>query len=482
MNLNARELKDKIHACWIGKNIGGTMGAPYEGTRELLDVTGYATPPNKVLPNDDLDLQLVWLKAVEDYGFSRLDEKILGEYWTSFITGQWNEYGIAKLNLADGLVPPLSGSYHNDWKNSNGAWIRAEIWASMAPACPDVAAKYAKMDSMVDHGAGEGTYGAIFVAAMESAAFVQSDIRKLIEIGLSKIPKNCRVAKAVRLVVDCYDRKVDWADTRNAVLEEVKDIGNGWFEAPGNIAYVILGLLYGEGDFKKSMITAINCADDTDCTAATVGSILGIIGGTGALPEDWVEHIGDTIITCALNCGLDYRFPSSCKDLTERVFAMIPLAMQANHIEMTIGDGKNSLDQSHTDKFTEYNDELILVHDGYYFEMDFIHCKVSVCFENEPEIGPLEDVKIKFYVTGNTCFGNTPRNLSLRWILPDGWSVTAPCKHYQQHMTWHYSNTSSFEAVVHAGEKVEAVNRIILEMVASGRPTACLIPMSIIGK
>ena len=59
--LNNDSYRDKVYACWVGKNIGGTMGAPYEGKREILDVQGFITEANVVLPNDDLDLQLVWL-------------------------------------------------------------------------------------------------------------------------------------------------------------------------------------------------------------------------------------------------------------------------------------------------------------------------------------------------------------------------------------------------------------------------------------
>ena len=69
MKLNFDKYKDSVKACWIGKNIGGTMGGPYEGHREMLDIKGFSTPENVVLPNDDLDLQLVWLIAVENIGF-----------------------------------------------------------------------------------------------------------------------------------------------------------------------------------------------------------------------------------------------------------------------------------------------------------------------------------------------------------------------------------------------------------------------------
>ena len=90
IKLNRKQLEDKILGCWIGKNIGGTMGGPYEGTREMLDITGYSTPKGEPLPNDDLDLQLVWLRAMEQVGPYAMAANILAEYWQVYITTHWN--------------------------------------------------------------------------------------------------------------------------------------------------------------------------------------------------------------------------------------------------------------------------------------------------------------------------------------------------------------------------------------------------------
>ncbi|MFR5073094.1 MAG: ADP-ribosylglycohydrolase family protein [Bianqueaceae bacterium] len=169
IKLNTAAVKDKIYACWVGKNIGGTMGAPYEGRRELMDIKGFSTPKGTVLPNDDLDLQLAWLLAMEENGPYNLNALILGEYWINYITPHWNEYGIGKCNMKAGLLPPLSGEYKNKWKHSNGAWIRSEIWACMAPGCPDIAIRYALEDACIDHGMGEGTYAEFFTAALSAA-------------------------------------------------------------------------------------------------------------------------------------------------------------------------------------------------------------------------------------------------------------------------------------------------------------------------
>ena len=304
IKINREELKDKISACWIGKNIGGTFAGPYEHKKEVLDIKGFITEPGEPLPNDDLDLQLVWLRAMEDFGPKMLNERILAEYWIDHIPPYWNEYGIAKGNMARGLVPPICGEYENEWKHSNGAWIRTEIWATLFPGLVEETIKYSYMDACIDHGYGEGTYATIFVAAMESAAFFISDLRELIKIGLSKIPEDCKFTKHIKAAIDAYDSGKTWLEAREIVTNmSLEDPELGWFQAPANVSYAIIGLLYGEGDFKQSIIIATNCGDDTDCSAATVGSLLGIMHGTKIIPKDWQEYIGDKIITLAINLG-----------------------------------------------------------------------------------------------------------------------------------------------------------------------------------
>ena len=404
IDINFDSYKDKVYACWVGKNIGGTMGAPYEGKRELLDVKGYATEANVVLPNDDLDLQLIWLLAVERLGAKAINTAVLGEFWLSYIVPNWNEYGIGKSNLQKGLMSPLSGDYQNDWKHSNGAWIRTEIWACLAPGYPDIAAKYAMEDAKVDHGSGEGTFAAAFVAAMQSAAFIVKDIRKCIDIGLAKIPEYCRMADSVRTVLKCYDEGKTAIEARNIILERNMDIGDGWFEAPSNVSYAIIGLLWGNGDFKKSMLTAINCGDDTDCTAATVGSTLGILAGTKAIPEDWQHHIGDDIVTISINRGSVGRtIPYTCTDLTKRIIAQAPHMLFVNRAPVKLVDGDTVIPENAVDKLKSnrtYQAYLNSVKpNSLIFEAAFITAIVS--YDGDPEIAPLGEKKIHIEFKNN---------------------------------------------------------------------------------
>ncbi|MBQ8509660.1 MAG: ADP-ribosylglycohydrolase family protein [Clostridia bacterium] len=479
IKLNKDVVKDKIYACWLGKNIGGTMGTPYEGKTELNDIQGFATPQGTVLANDDLDLQLVWLKAIEDIGPYSLSAQALGEYWVSYIPPHWNEYGICKNNMHIGLIAPLAGEYKNAWKHSNGAWIRTEVWACMAPGCPDIAMKYAQMDACVDHGAGEGTYAAMFVAAMEAAAFVITDLRKLIDLGLTKIPADCWMAKTIRLLLECKDNGVDWKETRQKLVEFTKELG--WFQAPANVAFAILGLLWGEGDFKKSMILAINCGDDTDCTGATLGSLYGILNGTAGIPEDWKAHIGDNIVSVAIDRGSCYGLPTTCTALTDRVYNMIPVVAKANNANIRLVDGEDEVPEADVAKFydTAVSKDLIGI-PGNSYDTDFIWAKARVIMPDGPDIAPGKAVKVQIEVSNK--HNPQPKHINLKWHLPEGWKVNGAAQTYLLSTATRYTpNSVVIECEIEAGEKVDITNRVILEITTSGRPTAGLVPITFIG-
>lgn len=489
IRLNREEYRDKVYACWIGKNIGGTMGAPYEAKREMQNITGFSTPPNCPLPNDDLDLQLIWLHAMEEVGPWSLDTTVLAENWISHISPTWNEYGLGKANLQAGLLPPLSGDFRNDFKNSNGAWIRTEIWACLAPACPDAAVRYAYEDAIVDHGTAEGTHAAVFIAAMESAAFVETDLRKLIDIGLSRIPEDCRMARSIRLLLDCYDKGTPWRETRNIIQQENADIGDGWFEAPSNVAYAILGLLYGEGDYKKSMTTAINCGDDTDCTGATVGSLLGIMGGTAAIPTDWREHIGDGISTMSISRGVVADIPNTCAELTDHVVKLAPTVLLANRAGVEFTDEETFVSEA---RYQELKQQIQAPEYGtdrpansYRIRCGFFCAEVT--FPDEPVIAPGESLtfSVRFFTIKNRAnvdiYGNFPLLLSLKWFLPEGWQISGPLCVKLPHTTWHVNGEATVNYTVTAGETCEAINRLVLQVVAPGRPSTGLIPVNLLG-
>jgi len=342
VQFNEAQFSDRVFACWLGKNIGGTLGMPFEGSRKAQNISFYTNvKPGEPAANDDLDLQLLWLKALEEND-GRVDARILGEYWLKFIPVNWNEYGVCKRNMSQGILPPVSGAFDNEqWKHSNGAWIRTEIWACLAPGCPGLAASMAREDACVDHGQAEGTMAAIFVAAIESAAFVEPDCDKLIAIGLAMIPQDCQVAKAVKVAQETHRAGKDWMTAQAEVIKATES--TGWFQAPRNIGYVIIGWLYGQGDFGKSICIAVNCGDDTDCTGATLGSILGIINGSKGIPARWKDPIGLDIKTCAIS---GFEAPADLNVLTDHTVAMSRKVMALNQMPVGLTDGPSDLSRS----------------------------------------------------------------------------------------------------------------------------------------
>lgn len=475
---------DKVYACWLGKNIGGTMGTPYEGSREMNDIHGYNSPKGEPLPNDDLDLQLVWLLAMEKVGPTRLDANTLAWHWR-YIYPHWNEYGIGKNNLRVGLLPPLSGEFKNEaWKHSNGAWIRSEIWACLAPGYPEIAMKYAIMDASVDHGISEGTIAEMFTAALESLAFLETDVKTVVLKALEYIPENSRVARSVKLVIDEYNKKTPWKEVRQRIVKENADLG--WFQAPGNIAFAVLGLMYGEGDFLQSLIYAINCGDDTDCTGATVGAVLGILGGTKSIPKELSEYIGDRIITGTLDGSSgEIPFPKSCTELSERVIRLMPTVMLGNTVEVEYvsSDSDGLIIEATGSPFSAdaYREEFdrYLARSPYSFDINEQGMCVTVEFDGEPVIkkGESIDVKVRFR---NWTY--MPQWLKIKVYQPEGWEA----EYTKSVQLLHHTNETYPEAfwklkITAAEGDIEAVNRIPIVVEIGNFAMPVTIPLVLLG-
>lgn len=477
--LNKEIYMDKLYACWLGKNIGGTLGGPFEGGKDMLDVQGFTTPSGNPLPNDDLDLQLYWLLLLEKHNPKNMSSQLLANYWLNGISPYWNEYGVCKTNMVYGFLPPLCGEFRNDvWKHSNGAWIRSEIWASLSPCVSDVAIRYATMDAMVDHGLGEGTYAEIFTAAMQSAAYGDADIKSIIRMALQKIPNHSRVHQAVSLVYEEYEKGTDYRVVREMLVEQSKDLG--WFQAPANLGYVTIGLLYGEGDFKKSVLYAVNCGDDTDCTAATVGATMGILHGTKIIPNDWCEYIGDNILTCAINGQHIYLLPKTCTELTQRVTALLPQVMQTNGVEFGFTDSSTEIDEVTQTAFNKLTWENFLNRSALSYDLT-THpvMDVRVNFEREPVIRPNETLEIQLQLINKEYEVRQPL---FRVIIPDGWTTDYYLHSMQvRHNMYQTVDGEIWNFTLKAGETVEAVNRIYVEILFVDCPTPLIVPITVLG-
>lgn len=502
MIINRDEYRSRVLGCWLGKNIGGTLGEPFEWRRQINDVSFYTRDlGGQPMPNDDLDIQLLWLIALEERGVD-LDAHTLAEYWVLYVTPHWSEYGTAKVNLRSGLVPPLSGSWNNAYKDSCGAFIRSEIWACIAPACPDVAARYAYEDAIIDHGDGEGTHAAVFTAALESAAFVERDVRRLIDVGLAYIPADSGVAGAVRSAVASYDAGRTWLAVRDEILEHYRggafmgrrdrvserdlekgfDTGQRGWDAPSNVGIVVLGLLYGEGEFGATVCTAVNCGEDTDCTAATVGALYGILHGAGAIPRRWIEPIGRTIRTVTLNLGDLGHFgsmvPATVDELTDRTERLAGQVLARHGGRVRLGAQPTDLGDP---------DALALVPpggaadiarhpDGPVFRFPFF--EVGVGYGGSPVVRSGVPREIRLTIR------NTYRiqaNLHLTWHAPAGWTVRPGRTGLVQCLPAHLGGPTVVTFEVGTEDLVAPVTRLAVEIAVDGRPTVMHVPVTLIG-
>ncbi|AUS97466.1 hypothetical protein CDQ84_06510 [Clostridium thermosuccinogenes] len=497
MIINEKEFYSKVLGCWMGKNAGGTLGAPMEWKRQVNNVTFYTQDmKGEPLPNDDLDIQLLWLVALEERGID-INGRTLGEYWQTYVTPFWAEYGAAKINMRSGLMPPLSGMANNVFKHSCGAYIRSEIWACIAPGAPDIAVKYAYEDAIIDHGDGEGVYAEMFAAALESAAFVEKDIDKLIDIALSYIPAECDCAKAVKLACELYAKGTPLLEARDEIIRQFKggfyfsiseedvakglDGGRFGWEVPSNLALVICGLKYGEGDFGKSLCMTVNCGEDTDCTAATVGAILGIINGYDYIPKEWIEPIGTGIKTACLNIGdlgnYGGLIPQDVFSLSDRIVNIAKQVTSKKDAPLKISSEKTDLsDLSKECLYAGKNAKYILSHfNGPVYKFDFFN--IYIDYKGDPYIQENKSKSIRITIE-NTY--RIPERVNLRWHLPQGFTIS-PSQRASAYII-HRDNGGSvtFDFEINAGDYVENINRLILEATVEGRSTCMLVPVVLI--
>ena len=420
-NLNIEVYRDSVLGCWMGKNVGGTLGTPFEGTHEMPQVDFYTEElDGRPLANDDLDLQLIWLQAAEDYGIYHLTPRILAEYWLNFVAAPMGEYRNCISNLQSGFYPPLSGSCNNDalrW--SNGGWIRSEIWACFFPGSPDEAARYAYIDACADH-EGEGIWAEVFTASLESAAFINHDIFQLLKLALARIEPDCRIGKSVKYAMHLYSAGTEFATARNKMVEFNQE--TGFFQAPQNIGFLVLALLYGNGDFEKTILNAVRCGDDTDCTAATAGAVLGIIHGINALPAKWCDPVGKDIITKCLS-GFGMQIPKNIMELTERTIAVAERALPENPALINISNAPNDFTEFYiTDK--SETPKLIGMRSPYEVSLEMPFARVGAVLVNGPQIVSGESKQIHFILHSISQIMGT---LKIELLMPETWKAEPCC-------------------------------------------------------
>lgn len=308
ISLTKEELRDKIAGGWAGKMIGVTYGAPTEfkalGCTYEDSITWTPEKVGEAVWQDDIYVQLTFMETMDKYGMDAPADKFLEDFATAGYM-LWHANVQARKNYYDGIFPPQSGHPDNNLHADDIDFqIEADYLGFMNPAMPNTAMRMAdKIGHIMNYG--DGVYGGIYLAALYSEAFVNDDIEKVVEKALLSLPQESNYYKIVRDVTILHrqypnDWRKAWKELQDKWGTTQICEGGTLFniDAKLNGAFIVMGLLYGEGDFNKTMEISTRCGQDSDCNPSSAVAVLGVMKGFKALPEDYrkaVEAVGDSL-------------------------------------------------------------------------------------------------------------------------------------------------------------------------------------------
>lgn len=326
---------DKVYGAWLGRCAGCLLGKPIEGWRRnriigLLKETGNY-PVNSYISSDidekikakyeisdlspwdskgkypwinnvscmpeddDTNYTILYLKTLETYGRDFTSDNV-AESWLKNVpfAHVCTAETVAYQNFVNLIMPPLSGSYYNAYREFIGAQIRADFFGYINPGDTETAAEYAWRDGRVSH-VKNGIYGEMFVAAMLARAAVSRDMKDIILCGLGEIPEKSRLTEGIKKVLSWWDEGIDWEAALDRFHQAYDENGYHWCYVVSNAAICAISLLWGENDVEKTIGIAICAGCDTDCNGATAGSIAGMVNGAKALPEKWIKPLNNKV-------------------------------------------------------------------------------------------------------------------------------------------------------------------------------------------
>jgi ADP-ribosylglycohydrolase len=320
---------DRVLGGWVGRAAGCVLGKPVEkiprrGIREILQaqgrwpLTGYFTAaglPDEVArrwpwnrrsaatslvevldgtpEDDDLNFALLALHLLETHGCGFTSDDV-AEAWLAWLPAGrvFTAERVAYRNLLLGLTPPETARRRNPFREWIGAQIRTDVYGWARPGRPGDAAALAFRDAVVSH-TRSGVYGAMWAAALCSAALVAPDVDAVLDAGESVVPPRSRFAAAIRFGRSLSE--LDWESAVDAIEARYGHLH--WVHVLNNAALAAAALAYGRGDFARSVCAAVSGGWDTDSVGATVGSVTGALGGAGRIDPQWTDPLGGRLRT-----------------------------------------------------------------------------------------------------------------------------------------------------------------------------------------
>lgn len=336
--LDTKNLENKIAGAWIGRICGCFLGKPFEGmyseelTALLKETNNY--PLSRYILHSDVSEELqnrytfrfinrpfpdtvTGMPVDDDTNYTVLGQYIIEKYGKDFtpydVSRAWLDKQpkmayctaerVAFCNFVKGYEPPQSALYKNPYREWIGAQIRADYFGYINPANPEKAAEMAWRDASISH-IKNGIYGEMWVAAMLACAACTDDMKLIIKGGLAQIPEKSRLHESICRVINWYESGVSSKQVfKNIHAEWDEHTEHGWCHTISNAMIVTAALLYGEGDYDKSICIAVQTAFDTDCNGATVGSVIGMAKGVSCIDKKWTKTLDDTLHTTIFGIG-----------------------------------------------------------------------------------------------------------------------------------------------------------------------------------
>jgi hypothetical protein len=310
VTITKQQLMNKIKGGWAGQTIGCTYGGPTEfkycGTM-IQDYVPILWPEGHIkwyyenAPGlyDDVYMDLTFVDVFDRLGLDVPVDSFAMAFATAGYT-LWHANQAARYNILNGIMPPKSGHWlNNPHADDIDYQIEADYSGLMSPGMPNAASEISdKIGHIMNYG--DGWYGGVYVGAMYALAFISDDIGFIVEEALKTIPEQSRFYQCMNDVIRWHkaypnDWKRTWFECEKKWSEDV-GCPEGVFvpyniDAVINSAYIIIGLLYGEGDFSKAMDIATRCGQDSDCNPASAGGILGAIIGYDKIPDYWMKNL-----------------------------------------------------------------------------------------------------------------------------------------------------------------------------------------------
>jgi hypothetical protein len=300
--LTLEVLEDKIRGGWAGQMVGVTYGAPTEFRylqRIMEDPREWDPAELKgALNQDDLYVEMTFTEVMDREGLDATTEQY-GEAFKDSRYNLWHANLAARRLLQRGVKAPMSGHPDNNLHaNDIDFQIESDFIGLMCPGLPGAAQQFAdRVGRVMNYG--DGVYGGVFVSAMYAEAFFESDPRKVVEAGVAALPPESVYARVIRDVLKWSAENQDWKRTWQLIQDnwDRDDPCPDGALRPFNIdaalngAYIALGLLYGAGDFDRTLDVSMRAGQDSDCNPSNAAGVLGVMLGYRKIPSKWVEHL-----------------------------------------------------------------------------------------------------------------------------------------------------------------------------------------------